>query len=226
MAGTVGSSDSTLLAEVYPPLDAAAADTTPGKPAWLTVAMHVQPPPLAASWQVAESKPSPVSGELRPEHWRTVPERILHPAGRSSSSVPVVVVPSVYVPSELAVHVPLTLRDPVIVTFLQLPGSRPAAEMSRSLLLRSRHAELAVQVPTTLPPQAVTFVHDVPPPPVPPLALPPVPTEPPLPPVLELPPVPEGLFEPVLEQANPRIVRAVIRMRGEVRCVMEEFSSA
>jgi len=52
--------------------------------------------------------------------------------------------------------------------------------------LTVRQDEFTVQVPTTLPEQAVTFVHDWPEPPV--LEFPP--PEPVEPPLLELPPVP------------------------------------
>ena len=45
-----------------------------------------------------------------------VPEIIKQPAGSLICAVPDVVVPSVYVPSELAVHVPVTLSEPEIVT--------------------------------------------------------------------------------------------------------------
>jgi hypothetical protein len=125
--------------------------------------------------------------------------------------VPDVVVPSVYVPLELAVHVPLTVRDPEIVTFLQLFGSRPADEISRLLPLKVRHDELTAQVPTALPPQAVRLEQDAVAPP--PLELPPVLVAPPL---AELPPdvgeLPE--LEPELHAAeiSPNaitIVRAV-----------------
>jgi hypothetical protein len=73
------------------------------------------------------------------------------------------------------------------------------------LSLNVRHDELTAQFPTTLPPQAVTFAQDNPPP-VPPLEVPPVPVPaaplevPPVPvpvPPPELPPVPE-LFRLVL----------------------------
>src|SRR5947207_2635512 len=133
----------------------------------------------------------PVSGELRPLHASVVPESIRQPLGSWSVSVPVVVVPSVYVPSDFAVQVPVTWRDPLIDTFWQVAGERPAAVVSRLLLLMSRQEELTFQVPTTLPPQAETFVHawELPPEPLePPLCeLPPEPFDPPL---CELPPEP------------------------------------
>ena len=111
--------------------------------------------------------------------------------------MPDVIVPSVYVPLELAVHVPLTVRDPEIVTFLQLFGSRPASEISRLLPVKLRHDELTFQVPTALPPQAVTLPQPI----VdsPPLELPPVVLV--APPLAELPPDVDELpgFEPELE---------------------------
>jgi hypothetical protein len=42
-----------------------------------------------------------------------VPDTIRHEAGNASCSLPDVVVLSEYVPSVLAVHVPVTWRDPV-----------------------------------------------------------------------------------------------------------------
>jgi hypothetical protein len=92
-----------------------------------------------------------------------------------------------YVPSALAVHVPVTSREPESFTGVHIEGSSPAAEMSRLAALNFTHDELTVHVPTTLPPHAVTLGHDDPPPA--PVELP-VPAEP-----LELPPAPVR-FEP------------------------------
>jgi hypothetical protein len=142
--------------------------------------------------QLALAKPSPASGPEIPSHEIWVPERFKHPAGSPTWTLPVVVVPSVYVPLALAVQVPLTLSEPVSVTFLQADGSSPAAPMSRLLLLKFRHDELTFQVPTTSPPQAVTLGQDDPPPP------PPVPVVPPL----ELPPAPDGLLDVGLHAAE------------------------
>jgi hypothetical protein len=103
----------------------------------------------------------------------------------------VVVVLSLYVPLELAVQVPLTLRVPATVTFLQLEGSSPAIVMSR-FPLNFKHDGVTVQVPTTSPPHGVTLVASEqaePPPPAPPLPeAPPVPDE-----VPELPHAPESI---------------------------------
>src|SRR5262249_36965452 len=130
--------------------------------------------PVAAFVQVASVKPTAVSGPEIPSHVTRVPESIRHPASSWIWTVPVVVVPSVYVPLALAVHVPLTSSEPEIVTFMHVRGSRPTSEMSRAPL-SVRHDDATFQVPTTLPPQADTFVHDDPPVPVlPPPEVPPV----------------------------------------------------
>src|SRR5262249_31410572 len=84
-----------------------------------------------------------------------VPESIKHPAARSSCGEPVVVVASVYVPLA-AVKVPVTLKEPEIATLLQVRGSRPSHDGS-TLPLTGRHDEVTVQVPSTVPPHAVTF---------------------------------------------------------------------
>jgi hypothetical protein len=102
----------------------------------------------------------------------------------------------------LAVKVPLTLSDPEIDTLSHVRGSRPSHAGS-TLPFTVKHDDITVQVPTTLPPQAVTFWQDEPPP-VPPLDVPPVPG--PVPP-LELPPVPEGAPEVAVHA--PEIVPAV-----------------
>ena len=83
--------------------------------------MHVHPPP-AADWQLTDWKPTPDKGELTPSQLVVVPEICKHPAGSSTVASPVVVVPSVYVPSALAVHVPVTWTEPEMVGFVQLRG--------------------------------------------------------------------------------------------------------
>src|SRR5690348_14200230 len=148
-------------------------ETTPGKPLCWTVAVQEQPPPLEAFLQVTSEKPRPVRGPETPSQVVVVPESIKHPAGSSRSAEPVVVVPSVYEPLDVAVQVPVTVSEPFSVTFLQLLGSSPAIEMSRLLLDSFRHDELTVQVPVTSPPQAETLVQEPEPPPV--LELPPEP---------------------------------------------------
>ena len=149
--------------------------------------VHVHPPPLVAFTQVTSLKPSPVKGPPMSVQLNWVPDRFKQPAGSSIVVVPDVVVPSVYVPSALAVHVPLTFMDPLSVTFLHMEGSSKP-EMSRFVVLKVKHDELTVHVPTTLPPQAATLGH---PPPVPVLEPPAAPAAP------ELPPVPEGSLVPL-----------------------------
>lgn len=90
-------------------------------------------------------------------------------------SVPVVSVSSVYVPSLAAVQLPLTWSDPVISADVQ---PAPTTEGS-SVPLTVRHDDVTVQVPTKLPPQAVTFEHEAPEPPLP--EAPPAPIAPPPP---------------------------------------------
>jgi hypothetical protein len=109
-----------------------------------------------------------------------------------------------YVPSALPVHDPVTLREPVIPTFLQLVGSRPANEISR-FPLSFRHDDVTFQAPTTLPAQAVTFGQDAPPP---------VPVVPPVPaaPLLEVPPVPDTWSEGTV-QAPESIPNAMAIVR-------------
>jgi len=139
--------------------------------------MHVHPP-LEVLVQVA-----PEIVRWIPAQSTFVPERTKHPATMSRRGVPVVVVPSTYVPLALAVKVPVTLKDPEIPTLVQVRGSRPSQDGS-TLPFTVRHEDITFQVPTTLPPQAVTSAHD---PPVPPPA-------PVVPPPLELPPVPDGVL--------------------------------
>ena len=123
-------------------------------------------------------------------------------------STPVVVVLSVYVPSELAVHVPVTSRDPLIGTD---PQAIPISE-TFNCPVTLRQDEVAFQVPTMSPPQAETLVHadvlacseapplpelaptpgDPPLPVAPPPVFPPLPVAPPCalaPPLLFVPPV-------------------------------------
>jgi hypothetical protein len=59
-------------------------------------------------------------------------------------------------PVAVAVNDPVTLREPEIVTLVQVLGSRPMAEGS-TLPLTVKQDELTSQVPTTLPPHAVTL---------------------------------------------------------------------
>lgn len=188
------------------PLGCGSEDVTPIPPVCWVVAEQVHPPPAASVQAIVQPRPD-IPGPTR-GHVVVVPEIFKHGAGNVITASPDVVVPSVYVPLELAVQVPLTLREPVIVALLQLRGSSPPAVMSR-FPLNFRHDGVTVQVPTTSPPQGVTLavaLQDDPPLP----GLPPVPTAPPLlelppvpttPPLLELPPVPT--VPPLLPEDPP-----------------------
>jgi len=148
-------------------------------------------------------------------HATTVPDRCKQPAGRSAVVVPDVVVLSVYVPSAWAVQLPLTFIEPLSLTFVHMRGSRPAALMSRFVVLKVKHDELTVHVPTTLPPQADAFGQA---PPAPVLEPPAAPAWP------ELPPVPEGSFVP-LEHAPVRRPAAIAIVRNADRSCMERSPS-
>jgi hypothetical protein len=148
-------------------------------------------------------------------------------------SSPVVVVLSEYVPSELAVHVPVTCKEPVTGALAQ-----PAPTSVRSRLpLTWRHDDVTFQVPTTLPPQLVTLEHDAPAPPAPtPFELPPVPDTPVLPGLVpELPPVPTVSVPPLpvepntpleLEEHAPEITPTASAIaRAADRIFIEQFLS-
>jgi len=147
--------------------------------------------------------PSAVRGDSSPGHSRRVPESIKHPASSWTVAVPVVVVPSVYVPFAFAVHVPVTVSEPEIDALLQVRGSRPTSEMSRAPLI-ARHDDITFQVPTTLPPHGDPFGQDGPPVP----AVPVVPAVP----LPVLPPPPDGVVPVELQapeiSANATIARA------------------
>src|SRR6185436_6800282 len=85
---------------------------------------------------------------------------------------PVVLVSSMYVPSALAVKVPLVVSAPV-TGILEQPRLKYIP--SRSPASAKQEDEETVQVPTTEPPHGVTSVQEAPLPPVPPAPLPPVP---------------------------------------------------
>ena len=85
---------------------------------------------------------------------------------------PVVVVLSVYVPSALAVKVPVVVSVPVTGTLGQ---PRLKYQPSMSPAKAKQEDEETVQVPTTEPPHGVTSGQDGPAPPVPPAPLPPEP---------------------------------------------------
>src|SRR6478609_1791617 len=82
-------------------------------------------------------------------------EMIRHEGESANCSSPVVVVSSEYVPSALAVNVPLTSREPVTAVVGQ-----PAPTNARSSSpVTFRHDDVTDQVPTTLPPQGVALGH-------------------------------------------------------------------
>jgi hypothetical protein len=87
---------------------------------------------------------------------------------------PVVTVLSVYVPSALAVKVPVVVSVPVTGILVQ-PRLKYAP--SRSPAKAKQDDEETAQVPTTEPPHGVTSVQDGPAPPVPPAPLGPPPPE-------------------------------------------------
>jgi hypothetical protein len=116
-----------------------------------------------------------------PVHVTGVDEITRHEGPSVKCSWPVVVVSSEYVPSALAVNVPVTASMPVTGA-----DGQPAPTSDRSRApLTARHDDATVHVPTTLPPHAVTFGQDAPPPPLPPRpvvpALAPAPVDPPRP---------------------------------------------
>src|SRR5689334_17958093 len=106
-----------------------------------------------------------------------VDEITRHEGASVNRSSPVVIVSSVYVPSALAVNVPVTASEPVTGAVGQ---PAPTSDRSREPLT-VRQDDATVQLPTTSPPHAVTSGHDAPPPLPPVPALPPVPVDPPSP---------------------------------------------
>src|SRR6478735_8527430 len=103
-----------------------------------------------------------------PSHVTAVEEITRHDGASVKCSSPVVVVSSKYVPSALAVKVPVTESEPVIGA--EQPGA-PTGERSR-LSLTAKHEDATRQVPVTSPPQADTLVQTEPA--LPPAELPPV----------------------------------------------------
>ena len=135
-----------------------------------------------------------------------VDEIIRHADPNVNCSSPDVVVLSVYVPSELTVHVPVTWRDPVTGADGQ-PAPALINVMSSSPAT-FRHDDVTFQVPTTSPPQGLTLEQDVPPP-LPPPA-PPEPDVAPDPPMLEV--APEPLGEVLLDDEQASIKTAGTRI--------------
>jgi hypothetical protein len=118
----------TVLPEaLYLPLAAASWFITPAQPACWMVAAQVHPPVLVSSTQLIEAKKGAMTSPMR-EHSTLVPESIWQSDGKLITSLPDVVVLSVYFPvEESAVHVPVTWRDPVIDATWQ---PRPQSDMS------------------------------------------------------------------------------------------------
>jgi hypothetical protein len=91
-------------------------------------------------------------------------DEITRQAGASvKCSWPVVVVSSEYVPSALAVNVPVTVSMPVTGA----DGQPAPTSVRSSEPLTVRHDDATVQAPTMLPPHAVTLGQGAPPLPVP-----------------------------------------------------------
>jgi hypothetical protein len=143
-----------------------------------------------------------------------------HAGANGNVIEPVVMVASVYVPSLLAVQVPVTCKDPDTGTVLH-PRLAKVTSMSPD---RFRHDDVTVQVPTTDPPQGVAPGQLEPPaaPEVPPVALdPPEPGDPPEPPARP----PE--LQPSAAAAAIRTVMSrmnVIRIGGYLICQLRGVS--
>ena len=74
---------------------------------------QLHPPPVASVHVAVEYPPRAAIALPTPEHVTGVDDRTRQPGANWNSTLPDVVVPSVYVPSALAVHVPVTCRDPL-----------------------------------------------------------------------------------------------------------------
>ena len=169
------------------PFVVGAGDANPIVPVCLTVPEQLHPPP-SADGQWSSERPRPPARRLAaPSQLVGVEEITRHEASNVICSSPDVTVLSVQVPLALAVHVPITWREPVTGA-----DGQPAPTNDRSSApVTVRHVDVTVQLPTTSPPQGSTLEHAdasvgwfVPAPP-PPLREPPFPIEPPL----ELPPL-------------------------------------
>jgi hypothetical protein len=143
------------------------------------LAVQSHPPPVAEA-QSTVVNPRTSSWLLILTQVVGVEEMVKHDLSSENRASPVVTVSSVMVPSALDVNTPLTLREPVMAG---LGHWAPNIDGS-SVPVRFRHDDLTVQVPTTLPPHAVTLGQD------PPLPLPEAPPEPGAPPEPRAPPEP------------------------------------
>src|SRR3954447_20326320 len=92
-----------------------------------------------------------------------VDEITRHEGANVNCSWPVVVVSSEYVPSALAVNVPVTASVPVTGAV----GQPAPTSVRSSEPLTVRHDDATVQAPTTLPPHDMALGQGVPPLPVP-----------------------------------------------------------
>jgi hypothetical protein len=101
---------------VYAPLSDAFAYITPRPPFWLAVAEQLHWP-LASAEHFAVSHPAAVKTPDIFEHSTGVDETVRHEVASGKVIEPVVIVLSEYVPSALAVQVPVTFSDPVTGTF-------------------------------------------------------------------------------------------------------------
>lgn len=139
-----------------------------------------------------------------------VDEITRHEGASMNCSSPDVVVSSVYVPSALAVRVPVTRKDPVTAA----DGQPALASVKSSSPVTFRHDDETVQVPATVPAQGVTLGQagpGSPPLPFDPLLLPPEP--PPLPPDPPLHPSRAIAAARATAHMSPR---SPLRMRGSV----------
>ena len=141
--------------------------------------MH--PPPVFAV-HVAEDHPRAEKMPCALSQVTGTDEIVMQELSSGNVMDPVVVVLSAYVPSDLAVQVPVTLRDPVTGTVWQpMP-----TENTFMLPDKLRHDPVTFQVPTKSPPQGDTLVQLVAPPD----------WLPPLPPLLVAPPEFEAFPDP------------------------------
>ena len=146
-----------------------------------------------------------------------VDETTRHDGASANCSLPDVVVLSEYVPSELAVHFPVTWRDPVTGTDAQPKPNNDRSSAPDTL----RHDDVALHVPTKLPPQAATLEQDAPPAPLllplePELLPEPELLEPELSPELDAEPEPASPADPpgeVLSERDPHATNATAGTR-------------
>jgi hypothetical protein len=139
------------------PLVDGLADTSAIPPVCCTVAKQSHPPPVA-SVHVTDEYPSTVRNPAAPSHVIGVDDSTRHEEFSVNCSCPVVVVPSVYVPSALAVQVPVTWSDPVTGAD-EHPDANPKFDKS-SIPETLRHDDATFQLATTFPPQVPALEHD------------------------------------------------------------------